>query len=85
VVHSGAWAQPASLTLSLPLTSRTGGFLLTTRRLWLRLRGFSRGRAGGWGVASVSDQHPSSVSLSCKPPARYPVEEKPREAKVDIT
>lgn len=49
------------------LTSRTGGFLLITRRLWLRLRAFSRGR--GWGTASVSDQHSSSVSLS---PARYP-------------
>lgn len=43
------------------------------RRLWLRLSGFSRGRAGGLEATSVSDQHSSSlVSLSCRPPARYP-------------
>lgn len=66
--------QAAHLPLVfLPLTSLTSGFFLMVRRLWLRLRGLSRGRGGGWGTASVSDQHSSSVSVSCRPPALYPV------------
>lgn len=78
--------QPTSFlhSPSNTLTSRTNGFLLITRRLWLRLRGFSRGRTGGWWATSLSDQHPSSVSLSCRPPGRYPVEERPSMAKLNI-
>lgn len=78
-------AHATSLILFfLHLTSRTSGFLLTTRRLWLRLRGFSRGRTGGWGAISWSDQQPSSVSLSCRPPGRYPVGEGTSRAKLNI-
>lgn len=76
--RSGLTSRAAfSLVPSLPLTSRTSGFFLLTRRLWLRLRGFSRGgRVCGCGTTSVSDQHSPSVSLSCRPPDRYPVKER---------
>lgn len=81
----GGKDSPPSLVPASPPTSRARGFLLITRRLWLRPSGFSRGRAGGWGTTSVSDQHSLSVSLSRKPPARYPVwRRRSQEAKLGI-